>query len=157
MNLNLGSGERNREGYVNIDAVKRTDETIVGDILHLEYADGSVDKIFSEHVIEHFNRADLEIFFSECHRMLKQGGEIEFIAPCIKTWIQRYINGEIDIIHLDLFLYGPQLHPYDFHRVGIFNEMLIPLCERHGFEIVELIYQNRLHSPWEVYLRATKK
>ena len=157
MNLNLGSGKRNRDGYVNIDAVRHTDETIVADILSLTYPDGSIDKIFSEHVIEHFNREDLERFFNNCHRMLKQGGELELIAPCIKTWIQRYVKGEIDITQLDLFLYGPQLHPYDFHRIGIFNEMLIPLCERHGFEIVDLHYQDRTHSFWEIYLRAIKK
>jgi len=157
MNLNLGSGERNREGYVNIDAVKRTDETIVGDILHLEYADGSIDKIFSEHVIEHFDRKDLDRFFGECRRMLKQGGEIELIAPCFKTWIQRYAKGEISMSELDLFLYGPQLHPYDYHRGAIYNEMLISICERWGFQIAELHYQDRVHSMWEIYLRAIKK
>ena len=155
--LNLGSGRRPREGYINIDAVKHTEETIVGDVLNLKFANDSVDKIFSEHVIEHFDRKDLERFFDECHSMLKPGGEIEFIAPCIKTWIQRYINGEIDMIHLDLFLYGPQLHPYDFHRIGIFNEMLYPLCDRHGFQIIDLQYQDRPHSTWEVYMRAIKK
>jgi len=156
LNLNLGSGKRNREDYINIDAVFHTPETVLGDVLHLQYADNSVDKIFSEHVIEHFDRKDLDVFFGECKRVLKQGGELELIAPCIKTWIKRYITGEIDITTLDSFLYGPQLHPHDFHRQGIFDEKLILLCGQYGFAINELKYQDRAHSMWEVYLKAIK-
>jgi len=154
--LNLGSGMRNKREYVNIDAVKHTDATVVGDILHLSYADNSVDKIFSEHVIEHLDRADTDQFFSECQRMLRSGGELEMFLPCLRTWIQRYVRGEIDITTLDLFLYGPQLHPYDFHRHGMFNEKLTAYCNKYGFKIIELKPSDRTHSHWEIYLKATK-
>ena len=156
LNLNLGSGNRNIEGYVNIDAVKQTEETVLGDILHLTYEDGSVDKIFSEHVIEHLDRADVERFFSECSRMLKKGGDLEIIVPCWRTWISRYVKGEIDMTTLDLFLYGPQLHPYDFHRSAMFNEKLIELYNRHGFGNGAIWYQDRPHSMWEIHLTAVK-
>ena len=53
MKLNLGSGQDNKEGYINIDAVGHTSDTVIGNILHLDYADGSIDKIQSHHVIEH--------------------------------------------------------------------------------------------------------
>lgn len=156
MKLNLGSGMRNRDGYINIDAVKHTDSTVIGDILYLSYADGSVDEIFSEHVIEHLDRADVERFFDECNRMLKQGGGLEIIVPCWKTWINRYVKGEIDMTTLDLFLYGPQLHPYDFHRGAMFNERLAGFCNRHGFKILTLCNQDRRHSKWELHLTAVK-
>jgi predicted SAM-dependent methyltransferase len=156
LNLNLGSGKRNEEGYINIDAVQHTDQTVIGDILNLTYADGSVDKIFSEHVLEHLDRADGERFFSECRRMLKQGGDLEIIVPCWVTWIKRYVKGEIDMATLDLFLYGPQLHPYDFHRSAMFNEKLEALCNRHGFKMTGIWYQDRPHSPWEIHMTAVK-
>jgi predicted SAM-dependent methyltransferase len=156
LNLNLGSGKRDLVDFINIDAVKQTDMTVVGDILHLAYADGSVDKIFSEHVFEHLDRADGERFFSECSRMLKQGGDLEIIVPCWRTWINRYVKGEIDMITLDMFLYGPQLHPYDFHRSAMYNEKLTDLCNRHGFNMTGIWYQDRPHSAWEIHLTAVK-
>lgn len=156
MKLNLGSGMRNRNNYINIDAVAHTDSTVVGDVLYLSYADGSIDKIFSEHMIEHLNREEVERLFSECKRMLKKGGGLEIIAPCWRTWINKYVEGEINMTTLDLFLYGPQLHPYDFHRGAMFSERLADLCKRHGFKVINICNQNRSHSKWEIHLTAVK-
>jgi predicted SAM-dependent methyltransferase len=154
--LNLGSGKRNREGYINIDAIQHTPETVVGDILKLQIEDGSVDAVFSEHVLEHLTKNELELFFHTANRVLKTGGELEIIVPCLKTWINRYVKGEIDIDILENFLYGPQLHPYDFHKQGMYDDKLKKICTIYGFEIKELKYQDRPHSNWEIYLKAVK-
>lgn len=165
LNLNLGSGKRNIDGYVNIDAIKQTEDTVVGDILNLNYKSGEVDKIFSEHVIEHLTRSELDMFFAECNRMLKQGGELELIAPCMITMIYKYVNKEnfgkyntifVDIVELENSLWGTHRHPYDYHKQGIYKEKLEMLCRTYGFVIQEIRCQDRVHSENEIYLLAIK-
>lgn len=164
MKLNLGSGARNLKGYVNIDVIKRTDTTVVGDILNLEYEGGSVDEIFSEHVVEHLTKPELEIFFSECGRMLKLGGKLHIIAPCFVTYLNKYFNKErfygdvrpeiVDIDVLDTILFGAHSHEYGFHKQGIYREKLQRLCIRYGFEVIKIYSQDRDHSANEIVLIA---
>ena len=94
MKLNLGSGKRSMSGYENIDAIKHTPNTIVGNILCLNYLDNSVERIFSEHVIEHLDKNELEKFFSECRRMLVVGGELDLIAPSFLTILNKFYTNE---------------------------------------------------------------
>lgn len=166
MKLNLGSGERPLINYVNIDAIKHTDETVIGDILNLNYPDNSIDAIFSEHVIEHLDKPELDRFFSECQRLLKEGGKLELIAPDFIKVIHKYINKEkfgiynsqlVDIEFLDSLLYGPQRHPYDYHKQSIYKEKLETLCSKHKFKIVKIYYQDRIHSENEICLSAIKR
>ena len=50
-----------------------------GDITNLDFAEGSFDKVYSLHTIEHL--PDLERFFSEVARVLKPGGTAIVIYP----------------------------------------------------------------------------
>ena len=156
MKLNLGSGKRDLEGYVNIDAVKQTEETVIGDVLNLTYQDNSIDEIFSEHVVEHLTRPELNRFFSESKRMLKSGGKLHIIAPCITSAIEYYNEGKEDINWLDNFLFALHKHEYDFHKQSIYKEKLEMLCDKHGFKIEKLYYQDRSFSENEIVLEAVK-
>ena len=156
MKINLGSGKRDLEGYTNIDAVKQTNNTVIGDLLNLNYENNSVDEIFSEHVIEHFTKNELDRFFSECKRVLKIGGKLNIIAPSMVSAIDQYVKGEIDIVYLENFLFALQLHEYDYHKQGIYKEKLEMLCNKHGFEIIEILYQDRDFSKNEIVLEARK-
>lgn len=166
LKLNLGSGKRPMEGWQNIDAVKHTEETIVGDILNLLYKDESIEEIFSEHVIEHLDRNEANRFFSECNRMLKIGGLLEIVAPDMVGVINRFYNkqpfGEyntqlVDVDVLDNFLFALHKHPYDYHKQGIYKEKLERWCAEHNFEVVELRCQGQPHSENEIYLKARKR
>jgi len=135
-------------------------------IYRSDSADGSIEKIHSEHVIEHLTKPELSIFFTECNRMLKVGGELELIAPDFLKVINKYINKEVfgpmypklvDAEFLDSFLYGTHLHPYDYHKQGIYKEKLEHLCMDHGFEVIKIWYQDRPHSENEICLIAIKK
>ncbi|MDD5509934.1 MAG: class I SAM-dependent methyltransferase [Dehalococcoidales bacterium] len=50
-----------------------------GDITNLDFAEGSFDKVYSLHTIEHL--PDLERFFSEVARVLRPGGTAIIIYP----------------------------------------------------------------------------
>ena len=157
MKLNLGSGLRNLKGYINIDAVKQTPDTVVGNLLELDYVDNSIDEIYSEHVIEHFTRPELDRYFSESKRMLKPSGKFVIIAPSIIKVLERFNKGEVDINYIDSFLFARHLHEYDFHKQSIYKEKLIMLCDKHGFKITKLEYQDRNFSKNEIVLEAYRR
>lgn len=56
MKLNIGCGLNILDGYINIDKVKTTPDTVVKDILNLDYPADSAEEIYLRHVIEHFLR-----------------------------------------------------------------------------------------------------
>lgn len=59
-------------------ALKQADQDITK---RLNYADGSVDAIFTEHVIEHVTMQGGIAFMREAHRVLKPGGVLRCVAP----------------------------------------------------------------------------
>ena len=156
MKLNLGSGNRNIDDFINIDAVKQTDNTVVGDILNLEYKNNSIEEIHSEHVVEHFDKNELDKFFYECSRLLITGGRLNIIAPSIVSAIDSYINGVNDIDWLDRFLFANHTHQYDYHKQSIYKEKLFILCKKYDFRVDSCEYEDRNFSTFEIKLKATK-
>jgi len=156
MKLNLGSGKKNLDGYINIDAVLHTKDTVVGDILNLKYKDNTVDEIYSEHVIEHLDRNELSRYFSEAYRMLKLGGKLIIVAPSIIKILDNFNDNKIGIDDLDNFLFALHLHTYDYHKQSIYKEKLERLCMENNFNIIRIYYQDRDFSSNEIVLEANK-
>lgn len=143
LKLNLGSGKRNLDGFINIDAIEHTPQTVVGDILDLDYEDNVATELYSEHVIEHLDRKQLDLFFKECKRLLSFNGTMTIVGPCLLNTIQDYVDGLIDIVYLDNFMYALHEHEYDYHKQAIFKEKFEMLCERHKLNIIDIKYQTR--------------
>ena len=63
------------------DSLKKavTPKVEYGDITNLDFAEGSFDKVYSLHTIEHL--PDLEQFFAEVARVLKPGGTAIIVYP----------------------------------------------------------------------------
>lgn len=87
--LNLGCGRKKKQGYINIDY-----EEILGDgtkpdfrmnLLEFPYPlpDNSVDEIWMEHVLEHFEKEDIYKIFSELYRICKPNAIIKIKVPYI--------------------------------------------------------------------------
>jgi len=79
--LNLGSGNNPMPGCINVDSMKGEGVDEVEDLTQLpwKWKDGTIDKIWLIHVLEHFQ--DPKGIIQECHRILKRGGELEIIVP----------------------------------------------------------------------------
>lgn len=157
MKLNLGSGKRNRDGFINIDAIKQTEDTVVANILSLTYDDNSIDHIYSSHVIEHLDKNEIKVYFKECSRMLKSGGIMEILAPCMTTVIDNYKNGKCTIDFLDDFLFARHLHEYDYHKQGIYEQKLKKLYTEYGFTITRIDYNDNAFSETEIHVIGQKK
>jgi len=102
--LHLGCGARVIEGWINID--EKLDPSVSSDLLQhfaaldlrerLPYDTGSVDRIFSEHFLEHLHRHDAVKLLKECRRVMIPGGVIRVSVPDLRTLIDKYLERDLD-------------------------------------------------------------
>lgn len=79
MRLNLGCGDKRREGYVNVDVCGTPDVVCDLSVFPWPWEDGAVEEVYSEHFLEHV--ADYERTILEIHRVLQPRGTIHFKVP----------------------------------------------------------------------------
>lgn len=59
------------------------------------WADNSVDVIYSSHTLEHLSKTQGLHFLSECYRILKPNGIVRIVVPDLRSYVDKYIQGEI--------------------------------------------------------------
>ncbi len=139
LRLNLGSGARPLEGYVNVDlrAMPGVDVIHDLDVYPWPWADDSVDRIEMHQVLEHLgdhNRAMREI-----HRILKPGGTAYLSVPHF-TWQYAFH----DPTHRSFW--GYQTFFYYVNRGGYFDFRFASVQVRLEFGKGRAFY-NRLIEP----------
>ncbi len=67
----------------------------------LRYADGSVDRIYSSHFLEHLPRETGRKVLRECRRVLKQDGIFRLVVPDLVFHTQRYLDETRDLVAHD--------------------------------------------------------
>lgn len=80
--LELGCGSRRRvPGAIGIDVIDDDCVDVVGDVYEVlgRIPDGTVDKVYSHHFLEHVS--DLDLLVRETARVLRAGGEFEAVVP----------------------------------------------------------------------------
>jgi SAM-dependent methyltransferase len=64
----------------------------------LPHATGSVDVIYTSHMLEHLFREDAETFLRECHRVLRPGGVLRLAVPDLALDVKEYLeHGDADV------------------------------------------------------------
>ena len=102
--LNIGSGDKNLPGFINIDLEPGAD--IQADVRQgLPFQDNSVDGIFSEHFIEHITQSEGINFFRECRRVLVQHGRVRVATPDLDYIVKRYLSEDWKS-NSEMFKYG---------------------------------------------------
>lgn len=96
LQVNLGSGGRGLPGWVNIEMMPANDTTLCLDIRRkLPLADGSVARLFCEHVVEHVDfRHDLPAMLADWRRVLKPGGVARVVVPDLALFLSAYMSGD---------------------------------------------------------------
>ena len=80
--INLGSGNRKQEGYINIDIDATNDPDLILDIsTGLPYEDNSVDEVLAVDFLEHIPIGKTIFVIDEIWRVLKPGGIFEHFTP----------------------------------------------------------------------------
>lgn len=83
--LNIGCGDDNRKGYVNIDN-RDLGFNMVWDIKDgIPFPDNSIEMIFCSHLIEHLNDEESIEFLQECLRVVKKGSIITIRVPVFSS------------------------------------------------------------------------
>jgi predicted SAM-dependent methyltransferase len=114
--LNLGSGDTRVLDHIGIDLHPAAD--IQHDLTTpLPYRDGTVDRIYSSHVIEHFTRREWEFVRHDWPRVLKPGGIMELRCPDIAKLCQLLLDG-VDVALQIERIYGQQGSEGQLHKNG---------------------------------------
>ncbi|MEX2631598.1 MAG: methyltransferase domain-containing protein [Tistlia sp.] len=143
--LNLGSGDKNLPGYVNVDVApsrKGAAPDLLCDLRSLKLEDGYADELLSVHVIEHFYYWEVQELLAEWRRVIKPGGRIELECPNLAYAAQQIVEDEgrladaSDGWRTTMFvLYGDPAwkDPLMCHRWGWTPRTLGAELERAGF------------------------
>jgi len=150
--LNIGCGEKNYSGYINIDAVPLEGTDIVMDIpneLHL-ISSNVASEILFENVFEHFYKYQQDDILKQCHRILNKNARLVINGlPNFDGLIDAYLNkkkGDVnevfDLHEVYSLTHGdPQPHnsPHQLHK-DLFSEHSIrELLNRNNFKIEQLL------------------
>ena len=90
LRLHLGSGFLSKPGWVDIDLAGAPVD-LVWDLKNgIPFADGTVDAIFHEHLLEHLTLRNGFGLTMECHRALKPGGVLRVGVPNAGACLRSY-------------------------------------------------------------------
>ena len=134
--INLGSGERKYEGFINIDAEASTKPDILCDITKtpLPFATDSATTIYFLHGIEHVSMFYWNQVFNELRRVLIPGGILLLAYPEFDICVKNYLENKRGL--RDFWrntLYGRQLYPGDFHVTPVNSAELLVILQQVGF------------------------
>lgn len=137
MKLHLGCGKKYIPGFIHIDLV---------DFEHIDYKrsiddlsifeNNSVDLIYACHVLEHFNRNNIERVLREWHRVLKPGGIARISVPGFEEIIAVYKKYKDFKLVLGPLM-GGQTYLYNFHNMLFDFKYLSELLKKNGFKSVK--------------------
>lgn len=177
--LNLGCGSRPLPGYINVDVdplhvVKNRYpnleipeiEIFQYDIFNLPYADGTVDEVRTESMLEHLSFKEERAIFFEVKRVLKLGGLFNFSVPdfddLVKLWStatddwQDFFRDDDEAIrkqhwfgqysystenkwgYLTASIFGPQCGEGQFHKNCYTKKKVQAILSRLGFKEQEI-------------------
>jgi predicted SAM-dependent methyltransferase len=148
----------------------------------LPFSDGSVRRIFIEHVLEHVDfRSDAPSMLRDYHRLLAPGGVLRIIVPDTKRFVEAYVSGDraawrelgwdIDRLPDDLVTpmhvvnhifhqSGEHLFGYDFDTLKILLQMAgFRRIERRSFRRSldpDLAIDQDNHAPYSLYVEAER-
>jgi len=106
---------------------------------------GSVDVLYSSHMLEHLDQKEVALFLKEARRILRSGGIIRITVPDLRMQVQQYIeSNDADAFilatnltqprprtiaqRLRILLVGTRHHQWMYDGMSLFR-----LLEDHGF------------------------
>lgn len=89
--IHLACGNNVLKGWENYDLFPCNNNVIKIDLLQkMNFEDNSIDFIFFEHAIEHFDEVDGFHIMRECYRVLKKDGIVRISTPSLDTYVKRF-------------------------------------------------------------------
>ncbi len=143
LRLHLGGRER-REGWKILDIQAAPNTDFIGNCTDLtQFADGTVTEIYASHVYEHLDYGqELPRAIDEAFRVLKPGGLIRIGVPDLEILAKLVVDKQFSVkdrFEIQRMIFGGQLDPYDFHKVGLTFDFLKIYLEAAGFRGVQRV------------------
>ena len=152
--LDIGSGQAHgNDGWVGVDPFSPTAD--VRDFMwNIDFADDSVDEIFSSHSLEHVEKKMVLPTLKEFKRLIKPGGKITIRVPdlewCCKWFIEHQTTGwDMDVI------YGHQKTPGEFHQTGFTKSILLDYMKKAELTVTKF-EELDTHSQKTLSVEVTK-
>lgn len=140
MKINMACGWRNfGPSWVHIDGGDY-DHLDYKSITALDFADNTVDLIYSSHVIEYFDRTEITGVLEEWRRVLKKGGTLRVAVPDFESMARLYTEKIIKLENLLGPLYG-KMKMEDkiiYHKTSYDYKSLSTLLTQCGFRDIRL-------------------
>lgn len=165
--LEIGCGEHPRPGYVHCDVRPLAGVDHVCPAWDVPVAVGSVDEIYSRHMLEHLTLSDARRTAGHWFSLLKIGGRVDLCVPDLARHIEQldapgdspYVwPGKIvsNRMHAMAGLYGWREHPDDVHRWAYTFETLSELLVEAGFDGVKWVEDDSRSGPLNLRVVAVK-
>lgn len=141
LKLNLGSGNKPLDGFVNVDL---EDADLIHDIREpLPFKENRADEIHGYHIIEHFLPWEAPAVLADWFRVLKPGGLLVLECPCLDKIVRHIahhaIEGKLPPPPIMWGLYGDPRYKneYMLHRWCYSVGELAGILQSVGFEEIE--------------------
>ena len=138
--INIGCGWRNfGPGWVHIDGgdYEHLDSN---NIINLPYGDEEVDLIYASHVLEYFDREEVNVVLEEWYRVLKPGATLRIAVPNFESIVNIYRREEYSLDSCLGLLYGkmPMGKEIIYHKTTYDFESLTQVLGGCGFRHMKL-------------------
>ena len=107
----------------------------------LPFADGSVDWVYAEHLIEHVSLTDGTVWLAEVRRILAPGGVLRLTTPDLATYVDGYrAGGPFFGRHRGRMRAAGVGPPMPARRAFMFNQLFYLYGHRWLYDYDELVY-----------------
>lgn len=143
LRLHIG-GETPKPGWKIFNIQPGAHVDFVGSCTDLSrFGSGTVEAIYASHVLEHLGYVDeLLIAIKEFRRVLKAGCRLLVSVPDFEALCWLFVDSRLDAatrFHVMRVIFGGQMDPYDFHKVGLTEEFLTDFLRTAGFRGIERV------------------
>lgn len=171
--LEIGAGIHPQDGYIHMDMRSLPHIECVCDGRNLPFQVGVYDKVFSNHVIEHFGWREVRGVLIEWLRVLKPGGNLDIITPDFyrlwenlitrrdfpvpeKPHFRGWRGGPIDGQFVAYVTGGSQDYPENTHLAHYIPDWYRETLEELGCE-VEIKFYGQNHPSPSIRVIAIKR
>ncbi len=148
LRVEVGAGDNPKPGYVHCDVrpnLPHIEHTC--NAWELPFADGTVDEIYTYHMLEHVTEHQGKLSIREWFRVLQSGARVEIHVPDLDGHVRQYflpgnttVSGHAHLTnrrHALHGFWGWQNYPEDIHKWGYNFESLSELLAGAGFHRVK--------------------
>jgi predicted SAM-dependent methyltransferase len=140
--LHIG-GRIRTPGWEVLDAIPGPHVDHVGNAKDLRlFADGTFAEVYAAHVLEHFDYKDeIPPTLKEWHRVLEPGGLLHVSVPDLNVLARLFCDRQRlspeDRFAVMRMIFGGHMDRYDYHLVGLYDELLVFFLGSAGFATVK--------------------